>query len=223
MFMLCSMTAAQHKAEASAAPSPHPAGVPHDVVVRETEAQLQDLNRMRAAGMMFIDRMERRANGLLRYDEEKIFERGVDIFTGFARVSRAVRQIIVLEQEIFGLRPPSGTRAAANGNAPATRDPYRTLSERSFSECDTDRSDLNDLNDYDNGPIDVVVARIAKTLGVEPKAPVGWLKHGETSHMSQSAPINPDVSTPGVDATGSRSTQSALPGTVKSSGNRGPP
>ena len=117
------MNVVPHKT-ATASP-PHPAGVPHEVVVRETEAQLQDLNRMRAAGMMFIDRLERRANGLLRYDEEKIFERGGDIFTGFARVSRAVRQIIVLEQEIFGLRAPPGPRARRMPTRPAAPNSVR--------------------------------------------------------------------------------------------------
>ncbi len=174
---------------------------------------------MRAAGMMLIDRLERRANGLLRYDEEKIFERGGDIFTGFARVSRAVRQIIVLEQEIFGLRQPPGMRAAANGNVSIPQARSWTASERQENERDVERSDLNDLNDYNNGSIETVVACIRKSLGIEPEAPVPApsvrrVARSETNHpVSESADRN--ASAASDEAMDFRSAKSAR--------SRGPP
>ena len=204
------MTAPQSNVEPiSPKPAPfHPAGVPLHVVERETEAQLQDLNRMRAVGMGFIDRLDRRAQGLLRFDEEKAFESSGDIFLGFARVSRAVRQIIVLEQEIFGLPQPPGLRAV-NTNAPRATKPASAERDRE-DERDSERSDLNDLDDYDNGPTGEVMARIRKTLDAESSF-VGWVEPRETHQAQPSEPAMPDVEPP-AKTMGFRSTQPILRG-----------
>src|SRR5262249_53197493 len=44
-----------------------------------------------------------------------------ELCLAFDRVSRAIRQLMILERECAGLRPPPGARAAAAGEAPPPR------------------------------------------------------------------------------------------------------
>jgi len=142
------------------------------VVAAARTEQLADLKRLRDVGMIFVDQLERRSRGLLRMDEENAFSPDIDAPLAFARLSRAVRQIIVLEQEIMGLRPVARSpvnadpaNAPANANVAASApEPSRNAGDR--TEDERDRGDLNDLDDYDRGPIEDVVGRIKSALGV---------------------------------------------------------
>src|ERR1039457_5660226 len=113
-------------------PDPAPSG---------TEIQLGDLGKLRAMGMDFATELHRVAMAKSPEAEDSPLAQDRNLALSFTRVSRAVRQIIVLEQELMGLRAPP-VRHAANGNA-------RT--GRRAGDADReggDGSDLNDLDDY---------------------------------------------------------------------------
>ena len=131
-------------------------------------AQLKNLQRLREMGMRFAERLDRRAAGLGAVQEQNALE--CDLAAAFAKVSRAVRHIIVLEGEVLGLRPVPIPRAAPAWGGLAVAG----VSDRGFAEParpvrETDRerrerSDLYDRNDYDKGPIDGVIAAIRATF-----------------------------------------------------------
>ena len=74
--------------------------------------------------MNLAERIERVSAGTASEAEAKVFD-GCDPALAFARVSRSVRQSIVLEEEILGVRAQSGTRTpvsdAARGPSGAGR------------------------------------------------------------------------------------------------------
>src|SRR5258708_757624 len=72
------------------------------LVEQRVTAQLDDLARLRAAG---VDLAEELSAG-----KQGVAGRGGTLLA-FTRVSRAIRQIIVLEQELMGLRAPPPRRA----------------------------------------------------------------------------------------------------------------
>ena len=158
--------------------------------------QLGDLRRMREIGMNFVERLERRASGLLLEREERAFLDAGDICLGFARVTRAVRQIIVLEQEMLGLREPPVARAVGRNSAahstesaaPPAADPVGDRTDP--PDTDRERNDLNDLDDYDRGPADAVVAQIRSTLGLAeaPPPPAPPARGGVINRACASSP-----------------------------------
>ena len=152
-------------------------------LVRLKLGRFEDLARMREIAMNFVERCERRGSGLLMEREEKAFSGG-NVCLDLARVTRIVRQTMVLEMEMTGERPIPARRAAA-APAPAREAPAPAaepappesrpeVRERSdFHDSDDlhDPDDYDDYDDYDHGPYEAVVGRIRATLGMD-EAPV---------------------------------------------------
>jgi hypothetical protein len=103
----------------------------------------------------------------------------------FIKVARSVRQIVVLEQETMGLRPmPVGRMAgtvapAAERPSPSQPKAAGPLPLPQAGEAidgdDRERSDigdreLDDLYDYDDGPLEQVLAGVRKALKVPASA-----------------------------------------------------
>ncbi len=87
-------------------------------------ATLESLAEMRAAGMSFIRRLDKRAAGLMDEAELAGMARVGDDCVAFERMARAVRQIIALEQETVGIRPmpQAGTGGGARRRGGAEDD-----------------------------------------------------------------------------------------------------
>jgi hypothetical protein len=77
---------------------------------------LDALAEMRAVGMNFIRRLDKRAAGEMNEFELKGMERVGDDCVAFERMARAVRQIIALEQETVGIRPTPGSGGGSTGD-----------------------------------------------------------------------------------------------------------
>ena len=124
------------------------------------------LDRVRHLELALEDRMDERERKLL------IGRGGISV--EFPRALRCFRQVAALELEILGLRP-----------APDRSEPKEADAEDDREDADSERPDLNDLNepddrpethrqlladtkDYRKGPIDIVVAEIRAALGAEP-------------------------------------------------------
>jgi hypothetical protein len=140
-------------------------------LVREDEAQrarerpermkaaaLDDLERLQHIAMDMAEIVGRRSRGLLRQDEREGGMAEGDNVLDLVRISRAVRQIIVLQEEILGLRERPVRRApgARNPGAPTATaaDPVEAAMAQSRNVAETsdirDRSDLNDYDDLDD-------------------------------------------------------------------------
>jgi hypothetical protein len=158
-----------------------------EAAVRETNDAVDDLARLRAIGMSHAERTDREAAGLLTCNEQNPLARGADPAIKFVRVARAVRQAIVLQQELLGLRPVAGARAgialaeaahAPSNPAPPPSQPLglgpalssgagEGLSDRTENDlADRERSDLDDLYDYDDRSFPEAIAGVRRTLGV---------------------------------------------------------
>jgi hypothetical protein len=116
---------------------------------------LADLAHARAVAMRFIDRLDRRAAGEMTEAEEKSFPRAGDDCNAFARMARALRQIIALEFETVGLREQPQRRGyiSANQNGP-DRYGRRGESLRHGRErgAGYDLRDGDDYDDYEDDP-----------------------------------------------------------------------
>ncbi len=145
------------------------------------ERRLDELERLLAAGMETVRQISQWSKGALGPDEVKVLAGKGGIAEEYVRVARAIRQVIVLEQELMGLRP--GPPRDGGGEPPDDEgddDHEAELEERSEGSDLRDRAgdyeNLNDyenfndyenLNDYDRGPLDRVIARVRKALRVE--------------------------------------------------------
>ncbi len=132
---------------------------------RQTADALGDLRRLREIGMMRAEQTvqdgEDRVHGAVRDSGAK----PLDSVTAFVQVARAVRQIIVLEQELLGQRPVPVARAAAA--RPADTQPAVSNRRAPNQSADSDlreRSDLDDLNDYDDRSFQQVLSGIHEAL-----------------------------------------------------------
>jgi len=133
-----------------------------------TARQLQDLMAMRAVGMASVRQLERRMHGRLGPEEEKVFaRRSGGIINDFVKVARAVRQIIVLEQELMGLRPSRRGKAVAIAKLPALPSLPRSKGLPSIFPTVL-RDDTGDY--YDTRPVGEAVGWIRETLGIEAPA-----------------------------------------------------
>ena len=160
--------------------------------------QLESLGFLRRCGCHIAGRLDRYAAGLdrpaagsLLFRDESPFA-GVDVALGFSRVAKAVRQIVVLEQETAGVRPIAVKREAAAvpapaavasdrdalkaGEADATR-PQRLVHEDAHDLPDAedlhDRDDIDDYDDYAelrSGTLQDAIARISRDLNALPGA-----------------------------------------------------
>ena len=174
--------------------------------------------------MVNVDALTRRRLGEL----EMLFDVGVERLTAipthlsgdpfkaataFERVTRALRQITVLEQELLGLR-----------KAPRRDAPPRTIAEKMarghdpmrltrMSPSELSLSDLRERSGYSNGPLDKVVAGIRKVLDVpcptdDPFAPDAGRKAAERRETADAPPAKATTSPEPETAT--RPNQTAL-------------
>jgi hypothetical protein len=129
--------------------------------------QLDELARMRAAGMEWVGRLEDVLAGRIDLDADPVIARSRGFVADFVKVARAVRQIMVLEQELAGLRPArrrspdedderGSSRGACRSKRPRWR-PLKLLPE-----------DTTDI--YDGRPVGEAVGWIRHILGIEAPA-----------------------------------------------------
>ncbi len=165
--------------------------------------QLQELARLRAVGMARAEEIGVFMNG----GEPQVIADALlgrnGIIQAFARVSRAVRQIITLEREIAGLcqGPDRNAERAKRGPAEAATQGHG-FKPLNWSE----------RSDYDNRPLDQVVASVRKVLGakapeVDPFAPpVERKAAAPTAEAAGDAPVD---DAPDVTETASTKTENA--------------
>lgn len=161
---------------------------------RLVDAQMADLARLRAIGMGIAEELDRQSSGI---GKAHGFAAVRGAIVSFARVSRSIRQIIVLEQEIIGLR---------EGPAAKNRDALRRATEHLASAIRrgaagypnpdsmndyADPDDYNDYDDYDRGPVDEITARLERELD-KVAARLGV----EVEPADSSSPSSPDTSFP---------------------------
>jgi len=136
--------------------------------LRESNDAVEDLRRLREVLMGHVERTDRQATGLLRDHEYEACDHKIDPAMKCVRLARAVRQSIVLQQELLGLRPAPGMRFGAGKDAAAKKTVADEL-ERETSEAPdsadeaVEREDLRDRDDsydYDDRPYDEVVDSI---------------------------------------------------------------
>ncbi len=171
--------------------------------------QLQELARLRAVGMARAEEIGIFMNGgQPQVVADALLGRN-GIIQAFARVARAVRQIIVLEREIAGLckgpdrdaeRAKREQAAAAAATAAQGDGPQPLVwSERS---------------DYDNRPLDQVVASVRKVLGAaapedDPFAPPVARKARAEAAVEEPFSDTPEADAPDVIETASAKTGNA--------------
>ena len=136
-----------------------------------TARRLAELERLLEAGMGTARLINRCIAGELSLPETKALIGGGSVATELVRVSRAVRQVIVLEQELTGLRPAPDRDAELRSSEAGAREASAretgagdSADSREPSESERDRPDPNDIDDYDKGPLDQVIARIRKAV-----------------------------------------------------------
>ena len=147
------------------------------------DRQMAELARMRAAGMATIERIGRWSDGLLSPAEVKELAGRRGIVNEYVRVARGVRQIIVLEQETMGWRAAplrdvdapddiedgaeDGAEDGDDDGALEEADDLEAL-ERDYGATRERFGSDDDLDDYDTGPLDQVIARVREDLNIEP-------------------------------------------------------
>ena len=160
------------------AATPVPDGAETDPALRQAAVQLDALARMREAGMAMVDAFGRLVTGKASEVEALAFD-GVDLALAFYRVSRAVRQIIAMEQEISGLRETRRKAIIGRRKSDARKVMIRTVRQAAdaadidlrYSSLDsmlhTVCNDYDDYDDYDRGTQRAIVARLCNDLGIE--------------------------------------------------------
>jgi hypothetical protein len=123
-------------------------------------ARLEELSRMRAVGMACAERIGLAFSGALGGAEVSELAGKDGLLPRFFRTQRAVRQIIILEMELLGLRPAPDRDRVRNDNA-ARKKRDGDAKERP----DRPDDDLRERSDYDTGPYDQVVERVRRELG----------------------------------------------------------
>ena len=153
--------------------------------LRETNDAVGDLRRLREILMEHVERSDRQAKGLLRLDEYENCDKTLDPGMKCIRLGRAVRQTVVLQQELLGLRAAPGARALAGREtqlaapeaeaAPeveTTPEETPEVREREdFRERDrNDTRDPDDTYDYDDRAYDQVIASIREGFKIPAEA-----------------------------------------------------
>ena len=138
--------------------------------------QLESLGWLRRYGMEIAERLDRCSRGLLLFKEEPAFK-DVDVALAFSRVAKAVRQIIVVEQETAGLREMRVPRAVAERAAPAEpQEPeFGAQASRIDRDADLDHEDLrdrNDIDDYSSAPVQEIMTGVRAELDALPGAQI---------------------------------------------------
>jgi hypothetical protein len=147
--------------------------------LRETNDAVDDLRRLREILMEHVERTDRQARGLLRLDEYENCDKTIDPGMKCLRLAKAVRQTVVLQQELLGLRAAPGARALA-GRETRVSAPEAEAAPEEAPEVhkredhrDRDRDDLRDRDDtydYDDRPYDQVIAAIREGFRIPAEA-----------------------------------------------------
>ncbi len=155
------------------APAPvHSDGPPPDAVVAMAEAHLRELGEMRAIGMRHLRNTE---DDTPR--DGKPLPSKASQWAAFNAMSKAVRQIMALEQEIIGLRDKRIQTARTDWmkrKADTVRQSVIRSIDKAHPQLARPRREglLNDLfSDYRafaNGNIRDLIEEICKTLGITP-------------------------------------------------------
>lgn len=138
--------------------------------IRESNDAVDDLRRLREVLMEHVERTGNHARGVVRNDEYESCDLKLDPAIKCIRLARAVRQTVVLQQEVLGLRLAPGARmgAAEPVVAVATTEPVRD-DDRVRREDMRDRENLHDRDDtydYDDRPYEDVIASIRETCKI---------------------------------------------------------
>ena len=138
--------------------------------------QLDALAKMREIGMAAVEAIGKLVTGKATEAEKTAFA-GADIALAFHRASRAVRQIIAMEQEIAGLRETRRQAIIGRRKNVAQKTMARVIKQAAYKEgietLSVDRKileacrDYDDYDDYDRGTQAEIVTRLCKTLGIE--------------------------------------------------------
>jgi hypothetical protein len=151
--------------EASAAPA-EAGGFSPGALDAFRDSRLDELARLRQIGIAGAERISRCMQGKATPAEAALLASKDGLFVEFMRTSRAVRQVIVLEMELVGLRPAPDRDAPRGLHAPdagANDNRGRPGDVLAFGDIGNDY-------DYNHGPLDEVVARIRKDLRTEAPA-----------------------------------------------------
>ena len=108
---------------------------------RRVDEELDELARLRAYGMTLAARVSEATPS----PGDDAIEDLSALCLAFARVSRAVRQLIAMEQEMLGLRPPRGVQPALAGMGARAE-----AIDRKDKARRRDGHDLADPDDYDD-------------------------------------------------------------------------
>jgi len=147
--------------------------------LRETNDAVDDLRRLREILMEHVERTDRQAKGLLRLDEYENCDKTLDPGLKCMRLGRAVRQTVVLQQELLGLRAAPGARALAGRETEVVTPEVETTPEETpevreradHRERDrNDNRDPDDTYDYDDRPYDQVIASIREEFKIPAEA-----------------------------------------------------
>ena len=140
--------------------------------LRESNDASDDLRRLREVLMDHVERTGNHARGVVRNDEFESCDLKLDPAIKCIRLARAVRQTIVLQQEVLGLRPAPGVRMGAAVSEEVAEvvavEPVRD-EPRERREDMRDRENLHDRDDtydYDDRPYDEVIASIRETFKI---------------------------------------------------------
>jgi hypothetical protein len=139
--------------------------------LRESNDAVDDLRRLREVLMEHVERTGFHARGVVRNDEFESCDLKLDPAVKCIRLARAVRQTVVLQQEVLGLRPAPGARMGAvvsEDVAEVSAEPARD-DDRQRREDMRDRENLHDRDDtydYDDRPYEDVIASIRETCKI---------------------------------------------------------
>ena len=137
-----------------------------------SDSDLECLGALRAVGMAIAEGVGRYVKGELSPEETQAFK-GCDAALAFSRVARAVRQIIVLEQEVMGLREKHWLKdkPAAKEEAAERAEPVHERVERLDRPERRERfDDYNDYDDYFKGTPAEIIAQVRAELMALPSA-----------------------------------------------------
>jgi hypothetical protein len=128
--------------------------------------QLDELARLKAVAMGWVDRLEGWLDGKIDAATHPAFTKSRGFINDLDRVARIVRQIMVLEREVAGLRP--SRRRPPGGSGGIKRDPRPRPRKPRRRGRDPLRDDTEDFHDF--RPVGETVGWIRESLGVEAPA-----------------------------------------------------
>jgi len=159
---------------------------------RVRHRQLYELRRMRKVGMVFVDQLRLSAKGKLDPELETVFAyRSKGIIRDYAMIARAVRQILVLEQELEGIRKPRRDRKAKPEQAAVIAQAAQGKQPGGLRPLGDNLTEY-----YDFRPMGDAVGFIRETLAIEPPEndpfPKPEPKQAEPEAAEVTAPPDPE-------------------------------